>query len=475
MTGVYGLLPALLIPAVAGYPVVAFLLQGRAGPMETAALGAGVGAGILGVAMFLLGLAGVPFSLWVITPVVFMPALAACVSMYAGKGRAVPGAGPCAEGAERVQAVRLEGWRLYLAVALGGWVLLKAGFVVYEGLTRPMSAWDTWAHWASGAKFFFYSRGLALDPASGHFFASGYRFIGHPLQAPMLEVWTSLWLGGFHEVYSKAFSPVYFVSLLGVFYPAVRRNGGPFVAVLAVFFLAGLPLLTYHGAEGYSDIVLAYYALAAVVCLWRFMKEGGRGALALCGFFASVCVFTKNEGLFFLGAVFFVLVLFLAVERRQRLREAALLLLPFAVVAAPWLLFKAAYGFGFGHGSLGSSHLTWLSDPKLAGAPGSLHWEVFPVIAREFFLGANYGLLFPFFALATARHRRAVLATDARYLYLLLSFVMASFAFVYLTFEVTAVTELTGLLRNTLTYAPLMVFTAAVLPWRPVPFDTKLP
>ena len=57
---------------------------------------------------------------------------------------------------------------------LTAWILAKVLFVLYEGFFLPENTSDSWEHWSSGAKFFYYEKGLALDPANEHFFGAGY-------------------------------------------------------------------------------------------------------------------------------------------------------------------------------------------------------------------------------------------------------------------------------------------------------------
>lgn len=446
---------ALLLPTGCGYLVVGYFLRDdpRSGMLEKLALGYGAGAGIVTFVMFLAGVAGVPFG----APVITAGAGAVAGFFYYLTRR--DGKSPFR--ASRPAGPGLAGWRLYLAIIMGVWVAAKLAFVFYEGTARPIFSWDAWNHWSTAGKVFFYDRGLLLDRTSEFYFGAGYRFLGHPLLNPLLQTWTALWLGEFHEVYAKSWAIFYFFGLLGTFYFAAAREAGRLGALAGVFFLAGVPLLTYHGTTAYSDLPLAYYGLAGTAAFWGYLRGGNRDLLALAGLFVSMGALTKNEGLFFFIAIGAALAVHLASEKKPVVAGLAAFLIPCVILMGPWMAFKAVNGLGFGH-SGGEAGIALLSDPKYPEAHG-VHWQVLPVIARDFFLRANYNLIFPFWIALTLWRRKDVLGSPVRYLYVIVLSVISMFLVVYLLVEFSAVTEATGLQRNTMTYLPVLFFTVLVL------------
>jgi hypothetical protein len=121
---------------------------------------------------------------------------------------------------------------------------------------------------------------------------------------------------------------------------------------------------------------------------------------------------------------------------------------------------------GFGH-SGAYSGFSWLSDPKFKhDAPRGVHWEIFPLVLREIFFKANFSLLFPFWIAVTVMGFKEIMRSKIKYLYFIAVSVIAMFIFVYLTLEVTAVTETTGIQRNFLTLAPIIFFISACLTFR---------
>lgn len=447
---------AMAIPTLTGFAFTRYLLRGAGVTLaETVLFGFGVGTGFLTYEIFLLGLTGVRFSITGLAalPVIF--ALFFFFLLYRSRVRALPGPVAHIDGREI---------KFYISIFLALWLAVKIYFVFDENFTRPIHSIDSFLNWSVTAKFFFYRRGLALNPGDEHFFGAGYRFfLGHPLHYPLVQMWTSLWLGKFHEVYAKAPSFFYFSGLLGVLYYAVKRETGAFYAIVTVFFMASAPIFTYHGIDAYADLPLSFYALAGMVTFWRFLRTEDRRFLILSGIFLGMGIFVKNEGVFFAAAVFAALLLFLLLRKKPVAANLACFLAPLILVSAPWLLFKASHGFGYGHSGHGSG-LKWLSDPWYSESAGrGVHWEVIPKGLKEIFFSANYNIVFPFWLLLSAAGFKAVIRSELKYLYMVLFLVIGVFFFVYLTFEATAVTEVTGIHRNTLTYLPMVFYTAALL------------
>ena len=454
---------AFAIPGVTGFLAVTWALgddleEGGFSFSERVFLGLGLGLGLLSCEMFLLGLLSVPYGLLSVSvPQFLLMAVFYYLLRASGKGAPVFGGsfgalfGCSGRGsAEPALSTPLR----YLLFVLSAWIALKVGFVFFECLVRPINSWDAWAHWAGGAKFFFYERGLALDkgPSDEFFFGTGVRtYIWYPLHLPLTQVWISLWLGDFHEIYAKAWAAVYFSSMLGVIYFAVKRESSRTCALLATFFLSSAPLITYHATGGYSDLPLAFYALAGAVCFFRYLETSRGGTLALSSAFLAIAVTTKDEGLFFPAAIFFALVLFLFVEKKPRLR-LLWFLVPLVTLAGPWLAFKAAYGLGFGHARTAEG----LSEMQL-------HWQVIPHLLDAMFFSSDFNLIFAFWAVLTVLGLRTVLSTRLGYLYLVVIQVMGVFALIYLVLEPDLAETRSALPRNMLTYVPIVYFISAVL------------
>jgi len=450
------ILAAFAVPSAAGILFVGFLLGESASAGEKLCLGFGTGAGMLAYAMFIEGLAGVSFTAaGAAAPLVVLVVILALVRYARVR--------PSMTRRQRTVTVSgtLGGFEIALVALMALWVLLKVAFVFHESVTRPIYSWDAWANWSAGAKLFFYNRGLMLDPASEYFFGAVYRpFPGHPLHSTLLQVYSALWLGHFDEIYVKSWTFFYFLAMLGLVYWSIKREAGVLYGVAGAFFLASLPLLTWHAQDVYSDFPLSWYSLASAMVFWRYMKTGSKSFLVLCGTLAGMGMFVKNEGLFFAGALGVSLVLYSLFERKPLVANLLCFVLPVLLLAGPWLVFKSANALGFGHTG---GELKWLGDPNIrGGARTGVHWDIIAPALKQVFLSANFSLLFPFWIIVSALGLRTVVGSDIKYLDLAILIVIAGFVFVYLTLEKMSVLEGTGIYRNILTYAPMILFSSAL-------------
>ncbi len=459
---IFYLIISMMLPLFGGAFFVRWLLRfdAHSGWGEALFFGIGIGLGFTAFEMFFLGLAGLPFGRASVgLPLVLFMVIFLLLSRPWIKAP--------------LQAIepepRLGGWRLYITIIMALWIALKIGFVFYESLTRPIFSIDSFLNWAISGKFFFYKAGLFLDPSEEHFFGRGYRFfIGHPLHLPLLQTWVAIAFGKFHEVYVKLPGPLYFVGVLGVLYYGVKREAGPFYAMITVFFMAGVPIMTAHGQDAYADLPLAFFALSGTVALWRFLRDDNLPYLILSGILFGTAMFVKNEGVFTPLAAGMALVLFLFLRKRAvaaapLMAPLAAFIIPIILLAGPWLLFKTSYGIGFGH-SGPSSGFKWLSDPFYTGSAGyGVHWEILPRGFIEIFFSASPGLIFPLWIFASLVAGKAIFSSKLKYLYIIILLVFSMFVFIYLTLEVTAVMQRTGIHRNILTYLPILYFTTALV------------
>ncbi|MBI5234403.1 MAG: hypothetical protein HY880_08620 [Deltaproteobacteria bacterium] len=441
---------AFALPTLCGFIIIAWAYNCRIKELllEKAVLGFGFGFGLLSIESFLLGFSDLPltFPYMALAQVVFaMPFL---IAVYLRRGQA-------SAHKEKKAFDRPGKWEIAVISALALWICLKIVFVLYSGFNKPFTSFDFWTQWGAGGKLFFYAHGLILDSADENFFGRGYRiYMGHPLLTTMTQVWISNVLGGYHETFAKSWSSVYFLSLLLFFMLAIKKEGGFMVAIVATFFLSTLPLLTFHAQDGYADLTLSFYVLAGAVFLWWYMEKGTSRFLMLSGLFMAMAAFTKNEGLLYLFFTGVSLVFYILLEKRGRWMDIVRFALPALIFISPWIIFKAYYAIGSGHGYETSS-LDW--------SP-ALHFEIIPIYFKEIFFSVNHGLVFPFLFVISIMGVKVILKSNIKYLYLLLILFLGALLFLYITtWDFTSVVYGTGLHRNTLTFVPLAFFLSIII------------
>ncbi len=456
------LLYAFAVPAATGFLLVAAFSRSDAdiGVFERLFLGFGVGTGLLTFEMFILGLLGVPFSVAAISAAQLATAVIPAYFLYRSRTplRAMFGQTASRPGATRERASTLK--RLLVLIIIV-WIAAKALFILYEGFSLPEHTSDSWAQWSSAAKFFFYERGLALDPSNEHFFGRDYLKVQrYPLNVPLMQVWLSLCIGQAHEVYMKSWNALFYVATVGLLFFSLKRRTGLMTALLAAFFLSSVPLLTYHALTAYADLPLSFYVLGAAICFQSVLdrlKEGrindARGMVALMGLCIALSVWTKMEGLFFAAAFSAFLALSYFVKKAH-LKHLVPYLVPPVVVAALWYGFLLTIGVtvDYGEGRMIGETLT-----------EGIHAQVLPVILDQALFSANFNLIVPFLALLAALGYRRIVRSDLRYQYGTLLSVTTAYLILYLgTDAYRFVMTLTALNRNIVTMVPMMYYIAAL-------------
>jgi hypothetical protein len=453
---------AFAVPAVSGFLFVTWCALSDLDQsfFERLFLGFGIGIGIITFEMFLLGLLRIPLNIAVISIVQIATAILLGYLLHRTGTPWRRIFSKETDGPGRSPATVTRPHRV-VVIILTAWILAKVLFVLYEGFFLPENTSDSWEHWSSGAKFFFYEKGLALDPANEHFFGAGYLKVQrYPLNVPLMQVWVSLCIGEANEVYMKSWNALFYSGMVGLMFFAVRRKTTLMTALLAAFFLSTVPLLTYHALIAYADLPLSVYALGAMVSFWNIIdalksrRPGyAKGQLVLMGTCAALCVWTKMEGLFFAAAFSASLALYHLVKKIS-FKQVMAFLAPLVLVSVPWYVFLISIRVPVSYGEV-----------KALGATitQGIHFQVLPVIAEQILFSANFNLIFLFLFLLIIVGYRKILQSDLAYLYAALLSIMAIFLVLYLGTDMYRwVMNLTAVNRNILTIIPMMYYVAAL-------------
>ncbi|HUL00134.1 MAG TPA: hypothetical protein VLX29_04685 [Nitrospirota bacterium] len=339
---------ALLLPALLGFLLISLLLcnDRNAGLLERICLAFPLGAGMLTMQMFILGLLRIPLTLgYTLTPLALEIVLLSIWVLW----KKVPLARPSRW--DSGTGWNLSGTRKITMVILASWAGIKLLSIFIETGLRPIFAWDAWANWSAGAKLFYSMKSLLLDGPAQDFFTQGavLRITSYPLHNPLMQVWLSMWTGGFDEVLSKFWSPVYLLALAGSLYVIAAKELNRLTALgLLVMFLSS-PLLSYHSVEVYSDMPLSVYLFLASAS-FLYVMRGRRSYLPLIALFSAEALFTKDESLFFVAPLLIsaaVWVLRSPQERPRKWRTLTYMFAPLLLIA-PWYAFKFYHALGLG-------------------------------------------------------------------------------------------------------------------------------
>ena len=292
------------LPWLAGTLLVLALCRrgGRAAWLHGAGYGYLLGAFAATLGLRALSAAGIAWSL----PAAALPLLAAALAL-AWPARALLSA----RGARDRCAAALGDLgaqpALLRAVFWGGCALIavRLAGLGLEIAWSPLLPWDAWSQWATKARVWFELGRIAPFVPQQEWLAAGdpLRFVDmhpqYPATVPLLQAWTSLWLGRWDESLMNAPWVALACALALAFYGQLRRAGeGAPKAMLYTWLLLSLPFLDIHVAlAGTADVfVAAAYGLAAMA-LWQWARTRERGDLALALAMALILPTIKVEGL----------------------------------------------------------------------------------------------------------------------------------------------------------------------------------
>ena len=95
---------------------------------------------------------------------------------------------------------------------------------------------------------------------------------------------------------------------------------------------------------------------------------------------------------------------------------------------------------------------------------GAIHFEIFPLYAKELFYDANHGLVFAFALIVSVIGYKSVLKSNIKYLFLIVALFICTLLFLYATtMDFESVTLRTAVNRNTLTFLPLTLYAASLV------------
>jgi hypothetical protein len=181
-----------------------------------------------------------------------------------------------------------------LAVAVG-----LAGAITWLVLS-PHGDWDGWVIWNTHARFLYRGGEHWADYVT----KLEWTHPDYPLMMPanLARLWT--YVGRESQFEHRLLDLMFLLATGGLLGGALARLRGRSQGLLAIMILATTPLFLEKGSSQYSDIPLGYFVLATGVLLCLHEAAGGcRRLVVLAGAAAGFAAWTKNEGVMFLLAV----------------------------------------------------------------------------------------------------------------------------------------------------------------------------
>lgn len=445
---------ALALPIVAGWLALCLLVplsrHGTLSTLERLSVGYGVGTGMLTTIMLCLTFIGLPLTL----PVILMAMLCLTGVMVLAATHWKLTVWPAITPRQWATSVRTEMHQLEPSartvfeglLALG--LLYRLAMAWAEVFLRPVFAWDSFTYWSLYAKVLFLEKRM---PTASDLITAAGPISSHPLHVPLLQDWFSLALGQWDDVLVSTPFAAYHTALILVIYFGLRRGRSRMVALLFTFLAASLPLLAAHAGVAQGDLPVAFYATAAAVYLSGWVTLRGTGLLALSLILGALAVWTKAVGMLVLGIIVVLLVLWLfRAGRVHAWRQASrYLVLAVTVLAAALIVLRLA-----------SFPIPLSLDQRL-----SFQSDVIEPYLRSLFLGGSWGITWSMFVVVTVLCWRRPWSSRDLYPFLFTWLGLLSFLGIYLLLPAYHDNVLNGTVldRNTLTFAPMAVYTVGLL------------
>ncbi len=322
-------------------------------------------------------------------------------------------------------------------------ILILTTFI--GAIYMPLSAWDALAIWGLKAK---------LIAATGEIVSQAQAaWPFYPLNLPLQMTFLFLLGGDFLQI----IFPMYFLSLLLLFYANLRQWVGMTLALACTLFLSATPIIQQQATIAYANLPFTVYYAGSAIYLLRFLKDRKVSGLILSGILIGFASWTRAESLLYLAINATALLLF-EKQKHKALKRTLAYVCIFAVFWMPWAIYSklADYSDYVGNAAIGS--LTSLISGNFAMP---LLGQILGYAGSRVFTINTWGFLWMGLLIVLAfgsKHWR-----EHTPLLLLLALNFVGLVFTYYSASVTSPNSIewwlnTGFDRMALHWAPLAVF-----------------
>lgn len=260
-------------------------------------------------------------------------------------------------------------------------IFLLLGFTAFEGILRPVQAWDGWSNWLLRPKVFYLTNNISLDYVR-------YTSDEYPLVIPLMSTFDYKLIGQVNDKEVLLLFFVFYLVIAGLFYTKSKEIIGRKAALIFTFLLISTQNLIRHGGRyesGQADLPLSYFILACSCLLINYLRTKKLKDLFFLNIFLGLTALIKNDGIP-LFAVGNLLTIFYVVKSKKLVN--AISIIPSIFLFGSWNLYK------------------YFNDyPKnfIAGS-GFFHyeqiWSIITVMFKEFLNFQNWSLLWIVFILS---------------------------------------------------------------------------
>ncbi|MCC6544976.1 MAG: hypothetical protein IT392_10850 [Nitrospirae bacterium] len=374
MTSLFWFLFAIAVIVLSGVLVLTFARVWNYFTLFTGlAISFMLGMGVISLQMFAYSQINIPFKIYSIAfPWIILAA--AAVLIKSTRERLLTGSG-----INVTAGLKDISWPEVILLLI---ILSQVFYAFLFGALLPIRGWDALQTWAFKGKVFFYDMGISSD-----FLKDPLTHPDYPLLIPLTLSWLYTSIGHVNDEMARIIYPMQYVSMLAIFYYAVRKTASKRMSLLFTALLSLTPIVMVHSSGfagrigglysgdfvGYADLALSIFFLGAGAFFYLYMMEGSSAHLIMAVLFLTMGAWTKNEGLVFLlmGGMLITVNLFFG----KRIRYGAILAVWgfIWVVTLPWLLYKMHF------------HISSEYTPNMNAATMKSNLQRLPYIIKMFF------------------------------------------------------------------------------------------
>jgi len=137
--------------------------------------------------------------------------------------------------------------------------------------------YDSYAHWGIKAKASFLDGGWNLTGEG----LRRFRHPAYPLLVPSLQAWVYTILGDVDEGAVKIVFILMYLSLVGLFYFAVRQFFNKLLSVFFTLLMMSTPLLAISTLAAYADVPLMFFLFGSILFLTKWLDDWQRENLLI--------------------------------------------------------------------------------------------------------------------------------------------------------------------------------------------------
>lgn len=171
----------------------------------------------------------------------------------------------------------------------------------------------------------------------------------YPLHIPMM---LAMLLDAFGDTLpaAKIIFPLYYFSLILIFYEYLKKNFGNPLSGLSTIVLATMPLIARHARLAYANLPLTYYLVVGVILILTASsysdKFHRRVLLALAGIFMAFSVWTRPEGIYLAFAIVLIGIFYSAKINKSSISQYLWLIIPPVILTLIWKLTSRHFYLG---------------------------------------------------------------------------------------------------------------------------------